>query len=59
MNNRFLQQARALEKLRTVEPIVARLQEEQDPRLGTVVFIHPDEWDELKQKYGDKLKEFL
>ena len=59
MNNRFLQQVRALEKLRTVEPIMATLPEEQDPRWRRVVFIHPDDWDELKQKYGDKLEKLL
>ena len=57
MNNRFLQQVRALEKLRTVEPIMATLPEEQFPHWHRVVFIRPDDWDELKQKYGDKLEE--
>lgn len=58
MNNRIRQQMRALEKLRTVEPIMATLENEQDPRWPQIVFIHPDDWDEAKRMYGNRLKEF-
>lgn len=59
MNTRIKQQIRALEKLRTVEPIMAILEDEQDRHFHRIVFIHPDDWEDAKQVYGERLREFL
>lgn len=56
MNIRVRQQIRAITKLRTVEPIMATLADEQDPRWHKIAFFHPDDWEDAKRVYGDRLK---
>lgn len=55
MNKRMREQMRALMKLRVNPPIWASLKEEGSS-FYRLMFIHPDDWDEAKEKYGDKLE---
>lgn len=59
MNIRTRMQERALMQ-RVNIPIMATLEIDDCPYgKEVIVFIHPDDWDESKRMYGDKLQPFL
>lgn len=51
-------QMRALEQ-RTIEPIMATIAEGEDLIWRSVIVIHPDDWDDAKAKYGDRLEKLF
>lgn len=57
MNIRTRMQERALMQ-RVNIPIMATLEIDDCP-MKKIVFIHPDDWDDSKRMYGDKLQPFL
>ena len=56
MNIRTRMQERALMQRKNI-PIMATLEIDDGPYgKEVIVFIHPDDWDEFKRMYGDKLQ---